>query len=179
MKWRFNPWVGDPLEKGLATHSNILAWRIPWAGSSDSKESACTTGDVGSIPGLGRSPREGNINPLQYSCLENPWRIPGRLQFMGSEWLTPSQRKWPKNPAVCFGRKSKKVTTQSNQHLAFYKFIQSQGQTRHDLNFEHERNGLKSDSTGTSPVDHWPRLCTPNAGSLGYILGQRTRSHMP
>ena len=84
-----------------------------------------------------------------------------------------------KNPAVCFGRKSKKVTTQSNQHLAFFKFIQSQGQTRHDLNFEHERNGLKSDSTGTSPVDHWPRLCTPNAGSLGYILGQRTRSHMP
>ena len=39
------------------------------------KESACNagdTGDVGSIPGSGRSPGEGNGNPLQYSCLENP-----------------------------------------------------------------------------------------------------------
>ena len=36
------------------------------------KESACNAGDPGSIPGLGRSPGEGNGNPLQYSCLENP-----------------------------------------------------------------------------------------------------------
>ena len=36
------------------------------------KESACNTGDLGSIPGLGRSPGEGNSNPLQYSCLESP-----------------------------------------------------------------------------------------------------------
>ena len=34
--------------------------------------SACSVGDPGSIPGLGRSPGEGNGNPLQYSCLENP-----------------------------------------------------------------------------------------------------------
>ena len=34
--------------------------------------SACNEGDLGSIPGLGRSPGEGNGNPLQYSCLENP-----------------------------------------------------------------------------------------------------------
>ena len=38
---------------------------------SAGKESACNVGDLGSIPGLGRSPREGNGNPLQYSCLEN------------------------------------------------------------------------------------------------------------
>ena len=36
------------------------------------KESACPTGDLGSIPGLGRSPGEGDGNALQYSCLENP-----------------------------------------------------------------------------------------------------------
>ena len=36
------------------------------------KASACDAGDLGSIPGLGRSPGEGNGNPLQYSCLENP-----------------------------------------------------------------------------------------------------------
>ena len=41
-------------------------------GGSDGKVSAYNAGDLGSIPGLGRSPGEGNGNPLQYSCLENP-----------------------------------------------------------------------------------------------------------
>ena len=40
-------------------------------GGSDSKASTCNAGDLGLIPGLGRSPEEGNGNPLQYSCLEN------------------------------------------------------------------------------------------------------------
>ena len=135
----------DPLEKELATHSSVLAWRIPWTeepggpwggkesgtterlpdetvtcswgeratrhafscvlrevtfdpspsflplftfgcvgssllspshlqgfpGGSDSKESACSARDLGSIPGSGRSPGEGNGNPLQNPCLEN------------------------------------------------------------------------------------------------------------
>ena len=38
--------------------------------AQDSKESACNAGDLGSIPGSGRSPGEGNVNPFQYSCLE-------------------------------------------------------------------------------------------------------------
>ena len=82
----------DPLEKGMATHSSILAWRIPWTeepaglqsmgsqsvrhdgatftffsgfpGDSDGKQSACNAGDLVSIPGLGRSPGEGNGYPL-------------------------------------------------------------------------------------------------------------------
>ena len=41
-------------------------------GGSDSTESTCNEGDLSSIPQLGRSPGEGNDNPLQYSCLENP-----------------------------------------------------------------------------------------------------------
>ena len=41
-------------------------------GVSDSKKSSCSAGDPGSIPGSGTSPGEGNGNPLQYSCLENP-----------------------------------------------------------------------------------------------------------
>ena len=41
-------------------------------GGSDSKESGCSAGDLSSILGLERSPGEGNGNPLQYSCLENP-----------------------------------------------------------------------------------------------------------
>ena len=85
----------------MATHSSILAWRIPGTGesgglpvygvaqswtqlkrlsSSSSSSSGSVVknpkpayaGDAGSIPGLGRSPREGNGNRLQYSCLENP-----------------------------------------------------------------------------------------------------------
>ena len=41
-------------------------------GGSDGKESACDVGDLGSIPGLGSSPGEGNSNALQYSGLGNP-----------------------------------------------------------------------------------------------------------
>ena len=41
-------------------------------GGSNGKVSACNAGDPGSIPGLERSPGEGNGNPLQYPCLENP-----------------------------------------------------------------------------------------------------------
>ena len=55
-------------------------------GSSDSKESACNArdaGDMGLIPGSGRSPRGGNGNPFQYSCLRNAmdrgaWRATSR-----------------------------------------------------------------------------------------------------
>ena len=41
-------------------------------GGSDGKVSVCNAGDLGSIPGLEKSPGEGNGSPLQYSCLENP-----------------------------------------------------------------------------------------------------------
>ena len=40
-------------------------------GGSDGKESACNAGDLGLIPGLGRSPGEGNGDPFQYFCMEN------------------------------------------------------------------------------------------------------------
>ena len=51
------------------THTHIYS---DFPGGSDDKASTCNAGDPGSIPGLGRSPGEGNGNPLQYSCLENP-----------------------------------------------------------------------------------------------------------
>ena len=54
--------------------------------SSVSKESACSAGNPGSIPGLGRSPGEGNGNPLQHPCLEKSWtEEPCGLQSMGSQ----------------------------------------------------------------------------------------------
>ena len=53
----------DPLEKQYATHASILGFPCGSAG----KESACNVEDLGSIPGLGRSPGEGKGYPLQYS----------------------------------------------------------------------------------------------------------------
>ena len=50
--------------------SSYMCMSFP--GGSEVKASACNEGDLGSIPGLGGSPGEGNGNPLQYSCLENP-----------------------------------------------------------------------------------------------------------
>ena len=55
-------------------------------GGSDGKTSAYNERDPGSIPGLGRSPGEGNGNPLLYSAWKIPWtEEPGRLQSMGSQ----------------------------------------------------------------------------------------------
>ena len=50
----------------------IYIFFMGFPGGSEGKVSACNSGDPGSIPGWGRSPREGYGNPLQYSCLENP-----------------------------------------------------------------------------------------------------------
>ena len=53
-------------------HGVAKSWtRLSDFGGSDGKASACNVGDLGSIPGSGRSPGERNGNPLQYSCLEN------------------------------------------------------------------------------------------------------------
>ena len=77
---------------------NWYNWGFP--GGSDSKVSACNVGDLGSIPGSGRSPGEGNGNPLQYSCLKIPWtEEPGRLQSrgwqkVGHDWATSHSYKW-------------------------------------------------------------------------------------
>ena len=60
-------------------HSDLGEIKNPH--SSVGKESACSAGDLGSIPGSGRLPGEGNGNPLQYSYPEEP----GRLQSMGSQ----------------------------------------------------------------------------------------------
>ena len=48
----------------------MILWDFP--GGSDSKEPVCDAGDLGLMPGSGRSPGEGKGYPLQYSCLENP-----------------------------------------------------------------------------------------------------------
>ena len=62
----------------------MLYYNMSFPGGSEVKASACNVGDPGSIPGSGRSPGEGNGNPLQYSCLENP--------MDGGAWRTAVHR---------------------------------------------------------------------------------------
>ena len=62
---------------------------MDFPGGSDGKGSAYNVGDPGSIPGLGRSPREGNGNPFQYSCLgKSHGGEHGRLQSLWSKALS-------------------------------------------------------------------------------------------
>ncbi|CAI9150835.1 unnamed protein product [Rangifer tarandus platyrhynchus] len=84
--------------------------------SSDDKESACNAGDLGSIPGSGRSLGEAHDNPLKYSCPENSLSMreePGKVQSMGSqgvriEWTNPcilqpgNSRNFPSPLGTCF-----------------------------------------------------------------------------
>ena len=66
---------------------------LGFRGSSNGKESSCNVRDPGSIPGSGRSPREGNGYPLQCSCLENSMdRGACRLQFMGWQRVDTTER---------------------------------------------------------------------------------------
>ena len=62
-------WVAMPSSKGSSQPRDRT---LGFPGGSAGKESVCNAGDLGLIPGLGRSPGGGHGNPLQYSCLENP-----------------------------------------------------------------------------------------------------------
>ena len=55
----------------------LSSFVMGFAGGSEVKESACNAGDLGSIPGMGRAPEEGNSNALQYRCLENSMETGG------------------------------------------------------------------------------------------------------
>ena len=59
----------------------MIGYSMGFPGGSDSKETTCNAGDLGSIPGWGRFPGGGHGNPLQYSCLEN-------LMDRGAWWAT-------------------------------------------------------------------------------------------
>ena len=86
--WGFSP--DSPLSCTDISTDFSFYWGFP--DSSVGQESTCNagnSGDVGSIPGLGRSPGGGHGNPLQYSCLENPH---GQRSLAGySPWVTKSQ----------------------------------------------------------------------------------------
>ena len=82
--------------------------------SSVGKESACNAGDLGLIPGLGRSPGEGNGNPLQYSFWRIPWtEESGRLQSMGLQRVGHNLATKPPN-----------TTTTSSNTYCFERFTE-------------------------------------------------------
>ena len=91
------------LFKNRATILPSLLRRMGFPGGSDGKESACNSEDAGSIPGSGRSPGEGNGNPLQYFCLENPM----------------DRETWQ---AIVHGVAKESVTTE-HAHMAKYKIL--------------------------------------------------------
>ena len=78
----------DHLHPRLGSHSAFGEPKLKtFPGGSDGKESTCEAGDLGLVPGLGRSPGGGHGNPLQYPCLENPH---GQRSLVG---YSPQSRK--------------------------------------------------------------------------------------
>ena len=76
LDWKRSVFIPIPKKGNAKECSNyhiiaLISHARGFSGSSDGKVSACSVEDLRSTPGLGRSPGEGNGNPLQYSCLEN------------------------------------------------------------------------------------------------------------
>ena len=102
-RWAEEPDCIEALQQSAGSRNNkrlllikkdgYLKLRTDFPGGSDSQESACNVGDLGLIPGLRRSPGEGNGYPLQYSCLENPmdrgtWKATVHGVAKSQTWLS-------------------------------------------------------------------------------------------
>ena len=74
--------------EGVVREFGVDMYTLAFSCGSAAKESACSVGDLGLIPGLGRSPGEGNSYPLQYSNLENPV---DRGAWWATGWQAKSQ----------------------------------------------------------------------------------------
>ena len=110
------------------------------SGGSDEEESACNVGDLSSIPGSGRSPGEGNGNPLQYSCLKNPM---ARGAIAGySPW----------------GRKELDMT----EHAC-----KGKGKVISNSPFEEQFNSLQQNVKCLNQMAQWPENLPASAGDSG------------
>ena len=79
----------------LNGYEELISSQRGFPGGSDGKQSACNAGDWGSIPGSGRSPREGNGNPFQYSCLLDRgawWATIHGLQRVRHDWAANTSK---------------------------------------------------------------------------------------
>ena len=95
-------WIKAPVSLGAWIRITLLPSDFGLLSGSNGKGSACSAGDWGLIPGLGRSPGEGNDNPLQYSCLENSH---GQRSLVGYSQL---------------GRKESDMTEELTLSLSFF-----------------------------------------------------------
>ena len=103
----------------MCLRGSIHLWGFP--GTSVGKESSCSTGDQGLIPGLGRSPGEGNGNPLQDSCLENPLdRGAWRARVHG---VARVRHDWAPTPPPCSCETITTIWTVSFCHLLQFPLI--------------------------------------------------------
>ena len=101
----------DPLEKGKANHSSILAWRIPWASliAQLVKNPPANEGDPSSIPELGRSAGEGIGYRLQYSWVSLVAQTVNNLSAVRETWVQflvgkiPWRRAWQLSPVFLPG----------------------------------------------------------------------------
>ena len=91
------------------------------------KESTCNAGDMGSIPGLGRSPGGGHGNPPQYSCLENPmdrgaWQA--QVHRVAKSWtqlkrLSTAHRRFKHYQSICLSKYSQNIPPNSGRRQSF------------------------------------------------------------
>ena len=125
------------------TYYNLICQVYPnmgFPGGSAGKESACNVGDLGPIPGLQRSPREGNSYPLQYPGLENSW---GCKESDTTERLTHSPRYSLKKKKKCFYDNFKKLWMTC--------FFSDNAGSIHDLKSEN-KNKCNAISSDTNPM---------------------------
>ena len=154
-------------------HPRYLTPGLPC--SSDGKESACSAGDLSSIPGLGRSHREGHGNPLQYSCLENPmdrgaWRA--AVHGVSKSWTQLSDYH------CCHILRPRYVATEvcSDKCLSFTtldgfssrKIQHSSTDRKHNV----RRNNRLLTQTAPGLARHWVTICpcVPDLSHLGFSL---------
>ena len=130
----------------------VLKFGCTFPGISDSKRSSCNAGDLGSIPGLERSPGEGNGNPLQYSCLENFMdRGPvHRLQSMGCKELDMTE--WL-NTRIC-RKSSGKLWCCFNQNLRVYAQVSYFQRTLQAIQTCRQQWELPSSLIPVTPLNH-------------------------
>ena len=143
----------DTLNQFCATgflNSSEQYWGFP--GGSEVKASACNAGDLGSIPGSGRSPGEGNGNPLQYSCLENP--------MDGGSW-------WATVHGVA--KSQTRLSDFTSRH-----FKKPERGLPHNI---HKSKAIKN-STGTSLVVQWLRIHLAMQGMQVQSLVGELGSHV-
>ena len=132
---------------------------MSFPGNSDGKESACNTGDLGSISGSGRSPGEGNGYPRQYSCLENS--MDRRNPFLGHIALCIAPLKCLMITQI--GKRNQESVTSGISQVCMTLLLQKQaGAAEPPLVAEAAITSQKSLQEKSCPEQNWKRQAMPS-----------------